>query len=190
MISYNYTQTFDKAFTYEGKTYLPMSISYTGGRDEWAGEWVEFKVGSGGTSKINRRLRRELVSLPKSNRLPDDERLEDRIIEIKTGTSRYQKGIGGVTSVALLNAARYDLWSEGDKVNIIDPVIGYVDELTLTADVNAGDCHARTCRQIAGQRAPATRQQILRVVVIAEPQQQAVIAHATRRRYRLSLIPI
>ena len=136
---YSLDYWFDKAFTYEGKTYLPMSISYTGGRDEWAGEWVEFKVGSGGTSKINRRLRKELVPLPKSGRLPDDERLEDRIIEIKTGTSGYQKGIGGVTSVALLNAARYDLWSEGDKVNIIDPVIGYVDELTLTADVNAGD---------------------------------------------------
>ncbi len=132
---------FDKAFTYGGKTYLPMSVTYNFGRDEWTGEWVEFKVGSGGgTTKISVVKKDEQVELPKNpNRLPDDERLQDRIREIITGADGYKKGTSGITELELREAATYDYWKKYDKIDIIDPVIGYVDTLTLTQDVDEGD---------------------------------------------------
>ena len=117
-----------------------MSIQYESGIDRWSGEWIEFKVGAGsGTTKINVVMKKEQVELPKNpNKLPDDERLEDRITKIITGADRYVKDTT-YTELELREAAETDLWNEGDQIWIKDPVIGYSEKLTVAADVKKGD---------------------------------------------------
>lgn len=137
---YSIPYWFDRGLSYGGKTYLPMSIQYESGIDRWSGEWIEFKVGAGsGTTKINVVMKKEQVDLPKNpNRLPDDERLEDRITKIVTGTDRYVKD-DTYTELELREAAETDLWNEGDIIWIKDPVIGYSEKITIKTDVKQGD---------------------------------------------------
>lgn len=137
---YSIPYWFDRGLSYGGKTYIPMSVEYESGTDHWTGRWVEFKIGSsGGTTKISVVKKDEIVELPKNpNKLPDDERLEDRITEIITGTERYLEG-DTYTELELREAAETDLWNEGDQIWIKDPAIGYSERLTVAADVKKGD---------------------------------------------------
>jgi hypothetical protein len=136
---YGLSYWYDGTVTYQGIVYMAMSVQYNSGSDLWEGEWVQFMHGSLGSGKKNKVRKKERVPLPDNpNKLPDDERLQDRIIKIHTGSEGFVT-TDSYTEIALRDPARYDMWREGDKINIIDPVIGYVDSLTLTADVLKDD---------------------------------------------------
>ena len=130
----------DTIVTYNGIEYWPMSVQYVSGEDEWTGEWIE--IGSSGgsiTTKEKRVLRKEKVDLPLNpNRLPDDEELQWRITIPQTKEAHTPTG-GPYTNLEMRSAAEHNLWRRGDVLNITDPIYGWVDELTLTADVRKDD---------------------------------------------------
>lgn len=130
----------DTVMSYNGILYYALSCQYVTGEDDWSGEWIEIgSAGTGITTKEKRVLRKEKVDLPLNpNRLPDDEELQWRITIPQTKEAHTPTG-GPYTSLEMRSAAEHNLWRNGDVLNITDPVIGWVDELTLTADVRTGD---------------------------------------------------
>jgi hypothetical protein len=125
--------------TYGSSQYMPARVSLAAGNDLWTGIWIETKTGTGGTTKTTTVMKKETVELPKNpNKLPDDERLEDRITKIVTGTDRYVKD-ETYDELELREAAETDLWNEGDIIWIKDPVIGYSEKITIKTDVKQGD---------------------------------------------------
>lgn len=132
---------FDSVISYNGIDYFAMSLQYRTGSDDWEGEMVQIGTsGSGITTKEKRVLIKEKVPLPENpNKLPDDERLEDRELKIITGADEYVT-TGTYTTIALRDPAKYDyLFRKGDVVNIIDPVIGGSNEFTIALDVRKND---------------------------------------------------
>ena len=131
---------FDTFVTYNGIIYWPLDVQYTSGHDDWDGIWVE--VGSAGgtiTTKEKRVLRKEKVDIPLNpNRLPDDEELQWRITIPQTKEAHIPTG-GPYGQLEMRSPAPRNLWRKGDLLNITDPVIGYVNELTLIKDVLKDD---------------------------------------------------
>lgn len=130
---------FDTFVTYNGIIYWPLDVQYTSGHDDWDGIWVE--VGSAGgtiTTKEKRVLSKEKLDLPLGPRLPDDEELQWRITIPKTKEAHTPTG-GPYTQLEMFAPAPRNLWRKGDLLNITDPVIGWVNELTLTKDVLKDD---------------------------------------------------
>lgn len=136
---YARTAWMDSLITYQGRTYNALSVQYITQYEEWTGEWYEMKSASHTiTRKKKIILKKERIpQVP--TRLPDDEKLEDRILRIITGDTAYTFRDTDTTSIELRDPAKHDLWRVGDIINIIDPVIGYTDELTVTADVHKDD---------------------------------------------------
>ena len=130
---------FDTFVTYNGVIYWPLDVQYTSGNDDWDGTWIE--AGSAGgtiTTKEKRVLKREKVDLPISQRLPDDEELQWRITIPQTKEAHIPIG-GPYGQLEMRSPAPRNLWRKGDLLNITDPVIGYVNELTLIKDVLKDD---------------------------------------------------
>ncbi len=130
---------FDTFVTYNGIIYWPLEVRYVSGNDDWDGIWVE--VGSAGgtiTLKEKKVLSREKLDLPLGPRLPDDEELQWRITIPQTKEAHTTTG-GPYTNLEMRSPAPRNLWRKGDIVNITDPVIGWVNELTLTQDVLKDD---------------------------------------------------
>ncbi|MES1181532.1 MAG: hypothetical protein ABUL44_01930, partial [Flavobacterium sp.] len=120
-------------------TYLGSSVQYVTGFDQVTGEMIEVKGAGSIIAKKKIILRKDFVPLPYSNHLPDDEKLEDRILRITTGDEAYTFRDGGITTIKLRDPAKYNLWHKGDLINIIDPVHGWTDDLTITEDIHKGD---------------------------------------------------
>lgn len=131
---------FDTFVTYNGIIYWPLDVQYTSGNDDWEGIWLEAgTVGGTITTKEKRVLRKEKVDIPLNpNRLPDDEELQWRITIPQTKEA-HTPTTGPFTQLELRSPAPRNLWRRGDLLNITDPVIGWVDELTLTQDVLKDD---------------------------------------------------
>lgn len=131
---------FDTFVTYNSVIYWPLDVQYTSGNDDWDGIWIEVgTVGGSLTTKEKRVLSKEKVDIPiNPNDLPDDEELQWRITIPQTKEAHTPTG-GPYTQLEMRSPAPHNLWRNGDILNITDPVLGWVNELTLTKDVLKDD---------------------------------------------------
>lgn len=137
---YSKTATAMSRLSYAGLYFLMMSATYRTSEDEWTGEWAQIitPARTGITWSGKTKIDTTQVPIPKNpDKLPNDENKEDRILgittldEIKHGTA--------IATIPLLVPATVDLWHKNDVVNLIDPVTGNVQKITVNADVKKGD---------------------------------------------------
>lgn len=126
--------------SYTGLKFLLMSGRYTTAADLWEGSWARIitPVRTGLTWVDKTLLKQEKVPTPLNpHPLVIDEPKEKRVLGVLTSDGILNTI--AITTIDILEAATTNLYYAGDILNLIDPITGNVQKVTVSVDVHEGD---------------------------------------------------